>query len=211
MIFLFLIIILLLSVIIHEVAHAAMAYHLGDPTAKNAGRLSLNPIKHLDPVGSVLVPLILIILPTRFFFAWAKPVPVNPFNFRDQKYGEAKVAFAGVGTNLFLALIFGLSLRFFSEFFINNPSLFFIFGIIAYINLILAIFNLMPISPLDGSHILFALLPEKANSLKIFFQRYGLFILLFFFFFLLPYLFGFISFIFKAITGFYPGIFFTLF
>ena len=206
MIFLFLIIILLFSVIIHEVAHGAMAYHLGDPTAKNAGRLTLNPIKHIDPIGSILVPLILIILPTRFVFGWAKPVPINPFNFRDQKYGELKVAAAGVATNLLLALIFGLALRFIPF----NQSLFFIFGLIVFINLVLAFFNLMPIPPLDGSHILFNLLPKKTRQFQLFFQQYGLFVLVLFFFFFLPYLFVFISFVFKVITGFSANLLFSL-
>ncbi len=200
------IIILVFSAVIHEVAHGAIAYQLGDPTAKYAGRLSLNPIKHLDPIGSVLVPLLLVILPTNIVFAWAKPVPINPYNFRDQKYGEAKVAFAGAGINLLIALIFGLSLRFFSPFFLNYPSLFFIFGIITYINLILAIFNLLPIPPLDGSHILFTFLPQKAQAMKIFFQQYGLFFLLFLIFFFLPIIFSFMGFTFQLITGFSPGI-----
>ncbi len=177
---LFIIIILMFSIIIHEVAHGAIAYHLGDPTAKYAGRLSLNPIKHIDPVGSILVPLLLVVLQSPVFFGWAKPVPVNPYNFKDQRYGEAKVAFAGAGTNLLLALIFGLPLRIFPAFFISQPSLLFIFGAVTYINLILAIFNLIPVYPLDGSHILFAFLPEQAESLKIFFQRYSIFIFLFY-------------------------------
>lgn len=202
---LFIIIILLFSVIIHEVAHGAVAYQLGDPTAKYAGRLSLNPIKHLDPVGSILVPLLLIILPTRIVFGWAKPVPINPYNFKDQKYGEAKVAFAGVGTNLLIALIFGLCLRFFPGFFINYPALIFIFGFIVFINLILAIFNLLPIPPLDGSHILFLFVSEKT---KMFLKQYGILILLFFLFFLLGELFSLIGFIFELIVGFSPALIF---
>ncbi len=195
----FVIVILIFSVVIHEVAHGAAAYHLGDPTAKYAGRLSLNPIKHLDPVGSILVPLLLILLPTRIVFGWAKPVPINPYNFKDQKYGEAKVAFAGAGINLLIALIFGLSLRFFSGFFINYPSLIFIFSIITFINLILAIFNLLPIPPLDGSHLLFAFV---SNKTKMFLQQNGMIIFLFFLFFLLGELFVLIRIIFEAIVGF---------
>ncbi|MDD5606284.1 MAG: site-2 protease family protein [Candidatus Pacebacteria bacterium] len=205
MVILFVIIILLFSVIIHEVAHGAMAYHLGDPTAKYAGRLSLNPVKHLDPIGSILVPLLLILLPTKIVFGWAKPVPINPYNFKDQKYGQAKVAFAGAGTNLLIALIFGLCLRFFSSFFVSYPSLLFIFAIITFINLILAIFNLLPIPPLDGSHILFTFVSEKT---KMFLQQYGIFILLFFMFFLLGELFVLIRFIFELIVGFSPNLIF---
>src|SRR3989339_146087 len=99
---LFLIIILIFSIVVHEVAHGAMASHLGDPTAKNAGRLTLNPLKHLDPVGSVLLP-VLLILTTGTGLGWAKPVPVNPSNFRDQKYGSFKTALAGPAANLAIA------------------------------------------------------------------------------------------------------------
>ena len=114
--FIFLIIILIFSVIIHEIAHGSVAYYLGDPTAKYAGRLTLNPLKHLDPVGSVIVPVFLAIMAqvtgSGIIFGWAKPVPVNPYNFRDQKYGSLKVALAGPSSNLLVALIFGLTLRF---------------------------------------------------------------------------------------------------
>jgi len=91
----FLILILLFSVVIHEVSHGAVANYLGDPTAKYAGRLTLNPLKHIDPIGSILVPLFLVLIQSPFLVGWAKPVPINPYNFRDQKYGSAKVALAG--------------------------------------------------------------------------------------------------------------------
>src|SRR3989304_1848333 len=101
----FFLIVLLFSVILHEIAHGSVALYLGDPTAKMAGRLTLNPIKHLDPVGSILLPLILIIT-TGKGIGWAKPVPINPTNFRDQKWGELKVSLAGPLANILLALIF---------------------------------------------------------------------------------------------------------
>ena len=108
--YLFIIIILIFSIVIHEVAHGAMALHLGDPTAKYAGRLTLNPIKHLDPIGSIIVPIFLILMTEimggGIIFGWAKPVPINPYNFKDQKYGSAKVSIAGTVANLALALIF---------------------------------------------------------------------------------------------------------
>ena len=104
--------ILLMSVVIHEVSHGAMANYLGDPTAKYAGRLTLNPIKHLDPFGSILIPLFLLIVQSPFLFGWAKPVPYNPYNLRNKKWGSAMVAAAGPGSNLIIALIFGLALRF---------------------------------------------------------------------------------------------------
>jgi Zn-dependent protease len=181
--FLFLIIILLFSIIIHEVSHGTIAYYLGDPTAKEEGRLSLNPLKHLDPIGSILLPLFLMILGGRVIFGWAKPVPINPYNLRDQKYGSAKIAIAGPLVNLALALIFGLILRFFPiiKF---TPGILLMFQYIVWINLLLAIFNLLPLPPLDGSHILFALLPPKYEKIKIFLNQFGLFILLFIIFFL---------------------------
>ena len=118
----FQLIILLFSVTIHEVSHGAMAYKLGDPTAKDSGRLSLNPLKHLDPFGSFLLPLFLFLVSKgSFVFGWAKPVPFNPLLLKKPKRDIGLVAFAGPAANLSLAIIFGLLLRFFSSFF--NPFL----------------------------------------------------------------------------------------
>jgi len=201
----FLIIILIFSVVIHEVSHGAMAYHLGDPTAKYAGRLTLNPIKHLDPVGSVILPLFLILMSKLMgggiIFGWAKPVPINPYNFRDQKYGSAKVAIAGPGSNLIIALIFGLSLRFFPQIF-TVPGLSLMFSYIVYINILLAVFNLLPVPPLDGSHILFTFLPSGMENIKIFLNQFGLFILLFIILFFFQWLILIINLIFTLIVGF---------
>jgi len=199
--YIFLIIILILSIIIHEVAHGSVAYHLGDPTAKYAGRLTLNPLKHLDPIGSIILPLFLIIFKSPILFGYAKPVPINPRNFRDQRYGSLKVALAGPASNLAIALFFGLILRFFPGLIIF-PGLAEMFSFIVYINILLAIFNLLPIPPLDGSHILFALLPLSARNIKIFLQQFGLFILLFIIFFAFRYVIFIISWIFVLITGF---------
>lgn len=178
---LFLLTILLLSVVVHEVSHGWMANYLGDPTAKYAGRLSLNPLRHLDLVGSILVPLFLVLMRSHFLFGWAKPVPINPYNFRDQKYGSAKVSLAGPGSNLLIAVVFGLGIRFFSGK-IEIPSLFAMFSFIVFINILLAVFNLIPIPPLDGSHILFAFLPPSLEHLKITLSQYGFLILLLFIF-----------------------------
>src|SRR5437868_13966586 len=104
-------VVLILSIIVHEVAHGYAAYALGDPTAKHAGRLTLYPIPHIDPVGSIIVPLLGVLSPAHIFFGWAKPVPYNPYNLKNQRWCEAIVAFAGVGTNLFLAIVFGLLAR----------------------------------------------------------------------------------------------------
>jgi len=170
-----LIVVLIFSIVIHEVAHGAMAYHLGDPTAKYAGRLTLNPIPHLDPIGSILLPVFLIIIGSPFLFGWAKPVPFNPYNLRDQKYGSAKVALAGPASNLLVALTFGLAIRFF-------PAIAGFPGIldIVLINILLAVFNLMPIPPLDGSHILFTFLPSSMWRFRAMFNQYGLLILMVF-------------------------------
>lgn len=201
---LFLIVILIFSIIIHEIAHGAVANYLGDSTAKYAGRLTLNPIKHLDPIGSVILPLFLILMIKLtgggFIFGWAKPVPVNPLNFRDQKYGSAKVALAGPGANLSLALVFGLALRFLPMAYLT-PGLYLMFSYIVYINILLAVFNLLPVPPLDGSHILFTFLPYSMQNLKAFLSQYGFFILLFIIFFLFRWLLLIINLIFVLIVG----------
>jgi Zn-dependent protease len=202
--YLFLIVILIFSVVIHELSHGAVANYLGDPTAKLAGRLTLNPIKHLDPIGSVILPIFLILLAKLMgggiIFGWAKPVPINPYNFRDQKYGSAKVALAGPASNLALALVFGLALRFFPALSLI-PGLTLMFSFIVYINILLAVFNLLPIPPLDGSHILFTFLPESMNHIKIFLSQFGLFILLFIIFFFFQWLVFIINWIFALIVG----------
>ena len=119
----FSLVILLFSVIIHELAHGYVAYSLGDPTAKYAGRLTLNPLKHLDPFGSIILPLLLFIAGSPFLFGWAKPVPINPYNFTDKKYGEIKVSVAGPASNFSLAIVFGLDFKIYSECNnFNNPG-----------------------------------------------------------------------------------------
>ena len=177
----FTLVVLFFSIVIHEIAHGSVALHLGDPTAKNAGRLSLNPLKHIDPVGTILLPLLLLFATQGQgpIIGWAKPVPVNPFNFRDQKWGALKVSIAGPLINFLLALIFGLIIRFVS---LPEPALI-LFGIIVLYNFAWGIFNLIPIPPFDGSHILFTFLGERFLKLKIFLSQYGLFILIFFIFF----------------------------
>jgi Zn-dependent protease len=202
--YIFLIIILIFSIVIHEVSHGAVANYLGDPTAKYAGRLTLNPIKHLDPIGSVILPIFLVLMAKLtgggIIFGWAKPVPINPYNFRDPKYGSAKVALAGPASNLTIALIFGLALRFFPVI-STIPGLDLMFSYIVYINILLAVFNLLPIPPLDGSHILFTFLPPGMQNIKIFLSQFGLFILLFIIFFFFRWLILIINLIFSLIVG----------
>jgi len=194
--------ILLMSIVIHEVSHGAMAYKLGDPTAKNAGRLTLNPIKHLDLWGSVLIPLFLLVFRSPILFGWAKPVPYNPYNLKNQRQGSAMVAGAGPASNLLVALIFGLFLRFVP---LGNSiyayNLIQIFGLIVLLNILLAVFNLVPIPPLDGSKILFAILPHRYDYIRRVLERYGLFILIFFIFFLFQYILPIVFWLFKIIVG----------
>ncbi len=193
--------VLLFSVTIHEVSHGLMAEKLGDETAKKAGRLTLNPIKHLDLIGSFLVPLALFLLKTGFIIGWAKPVPINPWNLRDKKYGEAKVAIAGPLSNLIIALFFGLILRF-----VHLPYPWFgavsaVFMMIILINLVLAVFNLTPLPPFDGSHILFVFLGSKAREAQIFLTRYSFALLFLYVFFIFPLISPIVSFLFTLITG----------
>ncbi|MCK4592344.1 site-2 protease family protein [Candidatus Parcubacteria bacterium] len=179
----FLVIILVFSAVIHEFSHGWMANHLGDPTAKHMGRLTLNPIPHIDLVGSVLVPLFLIIANVGIIFAWAKPVPYNPYNLRDKKNGEMLVALAGPVSNLIVAVIFGIIVQIMIMQEIGS-SIMVLFGLIIFINIILAIFNLLPIPPLDGSKILFHLLPYSMHGVRETLERHGMLILLIFIFFL---------------------------
>ena len=179
----FSLIVLLFSVIIHELAHGSVAYSLGDPTAKYAGRLTLNPLKHLDPFGSVILPLLLLLATGGQgpIFGWAKPVPINPYNFKDKKWGELKVAVAGPAVNFLIAIIFGLIIRFLN--FQEALPFIQLLSIVVFYNFLWAIFNLLPIPPLDGSWILFNFLPDPSGKTKMFLQQYGLFILIFFIFF----------------------------
>lgn len=153
---LFLYIIIILSAIFHEFFHGWMAYILGNPTAKYAGRLTLNPLKHMELMGTVIIPLFLLFF-SGGFIGWAKPVPYNPYNLRDQKFGSTKVAFAGPGANFLIAILFALILRFFQ---IGGPFYIAVSWIV-YINIFLALFNLIPIPPLDGSKLIMDLFPEK--------------------------------------------------
>ena len=172
----FSLVVLILSVILHEVAHGYMANWLGDPTARLQGRLTLNPLSHIDPVGSILLPALLVFTKSSFLIGYAKPVPYNPHNLSG-KYDEALVAGAGPATNLLLALVFALCIRF-GAVAMTVPMLS-AFGTIVYINLMLALFNLIPIPPLDGSKILSGILPGGlGRTYELFrhnFERIGLF------------------------------------
>jgi Zn-dependent protease len=176
----FILIVLYFSIVIHEIAHGSCALILGDDTAKREGRLTLNPIAHIDPIGTIFLPLILLILTFGQgpIFGWAKPVPVNPLNFRDKKWGIVKVSLAGPTTNLLIAILFSFLAGFnFPRVMIN------FFEIISIYNFSWAFFNLLPLPPLDGFHILYQILPDRFSSLKFFLLQYGFLILLFIIFF----------------------------
>jgi Zn-dependent protease len=190
----FFVFVIVFSAIIHEYSHGWMADQLGDPTAKYAGRLTLNPLKHIDPIGSILLPLLLI--PTGFLFAYAKPVPYNPYNLKDQKWGPVKVALAGPLSNFLLAFVFGLVIRFAP---VADMAQF--LYIIVYANVVLGVFNLVPIPPLDGSKVLFALLPDNAVQVRGLLEQYGFIILIIFIFSLSHILTPFIEFFVRLFVG----------
>ena len=165
----------LYSVIIHEVSHGLMAESMGDTTARQAGRITLNPIPHLDLFGSILLPFLFIISGLPFVFGYAKPVPYNPLNLDDRTYGPAKVALAGPMSNLILALLFGLVFRFLPAG-VGGEMLPQLLAYVIYINLALFVFNLIPIQPLDGHWLLLTFLPERFVAIKYFLVRYGIFL-----------------------------------
>jgi Zn-dependent protease len=190
------IVIFIFSVIIHEVSHGLAAYMQGDNTAKYAGRLTLNPIPHIDLMGSIFLPLLLILSGSPMVIGWAKPVPFNPYNLRNQKWGEAIVAFAGPLSNILIAIIFGIFIRlgFFAA--LTEP-----FAYIVFINLVLAVFNLVPIPPLDGSKIFFSVLPYSMNYIRETMERHGFALLIVFVFFFWSYLYPLIDFLFRLVSG----------
>lgn len=173
--------ILIMSVVIHEVSHGYAALFQGDHTAEYQGRLTLNPIKHLDLLGSIIVPILCLLTPGGFVIGWAKPVPFNPYNLRNRRWGEALVALAGPLSNISIALIFGLLIRLASA--SLTPAFIHVSIIIVTINLLLAVFNLMPVPPLDGSKILFSLFPSQGGPVRAFLEQHQLILSLIFIFF----------------------------
>jgi len=197
-IMIFQIIVLVFSAIIHEYMHGWMADYLGDSTAKDSGRLTLNPIPHIDFFGSILLPFLLIATGAGIVFGWAKPVPYNPYNLRDPKWGPAKVAVAGPLGNLITALFFGLILRFIP---IASPELAMLFQIIILINLLLMIFNLVPIPPLDGSKVLMPFLPYDWQMKYMALERFGMILVILFILTAFPLIVPIIFFLFRLISG----------
>lgn len=189
-----------MSVVIHEVSHGYAAYLLGDQTAKYQGRLTLNPLRHIDLFGSIILPLILYFT-TGFVFGWAKPVPYNPFNLRDQRWGELKVALAGPGSNIFIVLIGSLALRGMMAGNLLNGASLSILSLIISVNLALAVFNLIPVPPLDGSKILYAFLPYRLHLAMQKYERFGFILVLMLAYFGSGLLFAVISWLFTLFTG----------
>jgi Zn-dependent protease len=185
--------VLLFSVVLHEYAHGWMAHRQGDDTALMLGRLTLNPVPHIDLFGSILIPIMLIVARAPFLIGWAKPVPVNPRNYRNYKRGDILVSLAGIAVNLALAVIATLVLilvillaRMLPA---ATPTLQLLAQMVQMaisINLVLAFFNLIPIPPLDGSHVLYHLLPPKLGLAYRGLYQYGMVILLLFMFLLRP-------------------------
>jgi Zn-dependent protease len=175
--FIFQIVVLIISVMAHEVAHGATAYYFGDPTAKNQGRLTLNPLNHIDLFGSIILPFLLYISSAGFLFGWAKPVPYNPYNLRNRRLGEFCVAISGVLTNFLLAIIFAVAIHF-SVFLGLSEMVIYLMAYIIILNLSLGVLNLIPIPPLDGSKILFTLVPYRFEHYLRVLDQYGIYFLL---------------------------------
>lgn len=180
-----LIAVLICSVVVHEVAHAWQARREGDDTAEKLGRITLNPLPHLDFMGSFLVPAMLYLSGTGFLFGWAKPVPVNPANYREYVAGDIRVSMAGIVSNLLLAamatLLTGFLVKVQSIFGSLGGALepaFIALNYAIFINLILAFFNLIPIPPLDGSHVMAHIIPDRFKLQYRRFSRYGVFALM---------------------------------
>lgn len=166
---------LVLSIILHEIAHGFVAWKLGDPTAKQANRLSLNPLRHIDPFGSIILPLILVVTGSPVLLGWAKPVPFNPGYFKNIKQGVMAVGAAGPMTNFTIGFLAAFIFRFFDLTFNSYAGLF--LGQLCVINIILAVFNLIPIPPLDGSRVVVGLMPDNMAKAYLSLERYGFIII----------------------------------
>jgi len=195
--FIFQIFILIMSVVVHELSHGYTAELLGDPTPRLQGRLTLNPLKHLELFGSFIVPLLTSM--TGFTFGWAKPIEWNPYNVKNKRWGEVLISIAGPGSNLLIATVFGLIIRNFGD--TLSVSFVQISAYVIFINIVLAVFNMIPIPPLDGSKVLFSILPPSMAHIRETLERYSIFFFLILVFFLWRFVEPIIPYIFKVITG----------
>lgn len=175
--------VLIISIIVHEVAHGLAAEREGDPTARMLGRITLNPLKHIDWFGSVLLPLVLILSKAGFVVGWAKPVPYNPENLKRGRKSVAIVSVAGIVVNLSIAVVFSLCIRGAALLGVSSTAFFDISSIIVLVNIVLAFFNAIPIAPLDGFRFLDAVLPTRLAPFMRNLERYSLPILALFLFF----------------------------
>ncbi len=166
--------VLIISIIVHEVAHGIAAEREGDPTARMLGRITLNPLKHIEWFGSVILPLILILTNAGFVVGWAKPVPYNPDNLKRGKKSVALVSIAGIVVNLLIATVFGLAIRVAAATGLVSTAFFDIASIIVLVNIVLALFNAIPIAPLDGFRFLGAILPARAEKGMRVLEQYSL-------------------------------------
>ncbi len=170
----------MISIIVHEVAHGLMAEREGDPTARMLGRITLNPLKHIDWLGSVILPLVLILSNAGFVVGWAKPVPYNPENLKHSNKSVAKVAIAGIVVNIAIALFFGILIRVMIATNVVSHAFVDIASIIVLLNIVLALFNAIPLAPLDGFRFLSAVLPARFQPIMRAIEQYSLPLLLFF-------------------------------
>ena len=199
---LFFLVILIFSIIIHEIAHGYMAEWFGDPTARLAGRLTLNPVPHIDPLGSIILPALMLLgSGGTFAFGLAKPVPYNPYNLRNFKWGTVFVGLAGVLANLLIATIFGLMLRFHTELGIVSGPFSQMLATIVFLNVVLAVFNMIPFPPLDGAKVLWAFLPIRFQYIHDYLEQNWLLFIVFIIFFAQSIISPISSFIFRGITG----------
>lgn len=204
MIVVFYFLVLVFSVVIHEVSHGYAARMQGDDTAERMGRLTLNPLRHIDPVGSIILPLLLyvtaLVTGTQpFLFGWASPVPYNPFKLKNMRWGPVLVAAAGPFSNLIIAVVFGLCIRL-GVAPLATP-LGALFMVIVSTNVMLAVFNLAPIPPLDGSKVLFGLLPRQWEGVERFLTRSSLILFFAFLFFGLQIIMPMVARVIGALTG----------
>ncbi len=175
--------VLIISIIVHEVAHGIAAEREGDSTARMLGRITLNPLKHIEWFGSVILPLVLILSNAGFVVGWAKPVPYNPENLKRGNKSVALVSIAGIVVNLSIALFFGIAIRVAGVLGVNSNAFFDISSIIVLVNIVLALFNAIPIAPLDGFRFLSAVLPARSQGAMRTLEQYSLPLLVVFLFF----------------------------
>lgn len=167
-----------LAITIHEFSHGLVAFLQGDKTAYDAGRLTLNPIAHIDPVGTILIPGLLILSGAPFLIGWAKPVPFNPHNLRSGRFGAFLVGLAGPASNFIIAVVAALALKMFLPGLGMTNFLIIFLAQLFLVNIVLGTFNLIPVPPLDGSKILFNLLPPRFDHIAQWLELYGFYILI---------------------------------